>query len=85
MSIKSESSVRMTAIAAGSWADGKLEAQTVKTEHMPVVLKDLLDAGYAVSEEDITNAEFKPGSSLQAHVHHQAWALCSHRPMVWRS
>jgi hypothetical protein len=26
---------------------------------MPVVLKDLLDAGYAVSEEDITNAEFK--------------------------
>ena len=51
----------MTAIAAGSWVDGKLEAHTVKTEHMPVVLKDLLDAGYAVSEEDITNAEFKHG------------------------
>ena len=53
-----EASCRITSIAKGSLADGKLEAHTVKSEHMPILLRDLIDGGY-VSEEDIKAANFK--------------------------
>ena len=39
-----ESSLRATNLARGSCEDGKLEAHEFKSEHMPIVLRDVLDA-----------------------------------------